>query len=97
MKLTQYCKSTMLQFLKKGWIPSMVIFLSPSALKNALLVGPRLPILPHDAANVSMPGGPCCSPPKSGNKKLVEPEGKQGPEASMESTLCLTPFGYLWV
>lgn len=52
-------------FLKEGWFLSVLLFLSLSALKNTLLLGLHLPALPHDEANVSMPGGPHCSPPKS--------------------------------
>lgn len=38
----------------------MFVSLNLSVLKNALFLGLRLPVLPHDEANVAMTDGPCC-------------------------------------
>lgn len=65
MKPTQYCKSIVLQFFKRGMVSFSAPLLSLSALKY-LLLGLHLPALPYDEANVSMPGGPPLAvPPKS--------------------------------
>ena len=54
----------------------MLIFLSLSALKNTLLLALHLPALPCDEANVSMPGGPHCSPPKSADGEAYWARGR---------------------
>lgn len=55
----------------QGLIILMLVFLSFSALKNALFLGLCVPALPHNEANVSMTDGLPCSPQSQQTKGLL--------------------------